>query len=72
MFTLKDQKDEKWVRENLDIVSNCGFRIYEDETTNNIYLGLDNTGQDFIKQNWTPLYDARVTSQDIEDSKKYI
>lgn len=59
MFSFKNPFDEDWARENLDKVSRCGFRIYEDTIDSTIYLGVDGGGYDFIDHHWLSLYDAR-------------
>lgn len=57
-FTSKDSSIEEWIKENLDKVAECGFRIYRYEETGSIYLGIDGCGYDFYKTHWEPLYDA--------------
>lgn len=59
MWTFGDSLDEDWARDNLDVMSNCGFRIYEDEETGDIYFGIDGAGYDFYEAHWIPLYKAR-------------
>lgn len=50
--------DEVWIRENLETVSECGFRIYESDEVG-ILLGIDGAGYDFYEEHWIPLYKAR-------------
>ncbi|MCY9056089.1 hypothetical protein MOE90_20850 [Bacillus spizizenii] len=59
MWRFGSSLDENWTRENLEIVSQCGFRIYEDHEENDIYIGIDGAGYDFYESHWTPLYKAR-------------
>lgn len=58
MWTFGSSLDEEWARKHPDIVSKCGFRIFEDDYTGDIYLGLDGGGYNFFDAHWTPLYDA--------------
>lgn len=51
--------DERWVQNNLTTVSECGFRIYEDEESGTIYLGIDGAGYNFYDGHWMSLYEAR-------------
>lgn len=72
MWTLENI-DEEWVRENLYKVSECGFRVYEDNETGDIYLGIDGAGYDFYEQHWLPLYEARgLQWHDDEEEKKVV
>lgn len=50
--------DEWWIKENLQIVADCGFRIYESEEVG-ILIGIDGAGYDFYESHWIPLYKAR-------------
>lgn len=59
MWTFSEDLDEDWVRENLDKVAKCGFRIYEDYKTGDIYIGIDGAGYNFYEAHWIPLYEAR-------------
>jgi hypothetical protein len=59
LWTFGESMDEYWVRENLEIVSQCGFRVFEDQETGDIYLGIDGGGYDFYESHWLPLYEAR-------------
>ena len=59
LWSFSDTTDEEWVRSNPDVVAECGFRIFEDDETGDIYLGIDGAGYDFYEAHWTPLYEAR-------------
>lgn len=68
MWTCGESFDEDWIRDNLQIVSECGFRIFEDDKTGTIYLGIDGAGYDFYEAHWIPLYKARgLKWHDIEE-----
>lgn len=58
LFNPKERLDEDWIRENLEEVKECGFRIYESEEVG-ILLGVDGAGYDFYEEHWIPLYKAR-------------
>jgi len=51
--------DKEWAKENLELVAKCGFRIFEDQETGDIYIGIDGAGYDFYESHWIPLYKAR-------------
>lgn len=59
MWMIDESLDSEWIEENLDIVSEIGFRIFEDEENGYIFIGLDAGGCDFYELFWTPLYKAR-------------
>lgn len=50
--------DVDWIRENLETVCACGFRVYEEDDFD-ILLGIDGCGYDFYEAHWIPLYKAR-------------
>lgn len=50
--------DQEWIKDNLQKVSDCGFRIYDTEDCG-ILLGIDGAGYDFYEDHWIPLYKAR-------------
>jgi hypothetical protein len=58
MFHPENSLDEEWIRENISIVEECGFLIYDTEETG-ILLGIDGCGYSFYENHWTPLYKAR-------------
>lgn len=51
--------DEGWARENLGLMSECGFRIYEDDYDGTLYFGIDGAGYSFLEAHFIPLYKAR-------------
>lgn len=59
MFSPLNGLDSSWIEENLHLVSSLGFRIYEDQETGDIYLGIDGMGYSFYEAHWIPLYKAR-------------
>ena len=67
LWSFGESMDTEWVRDNLEIVSQCGFRIFEDEETGEIYLGIDGAGYDFYDKHWLPLYEARGLHWHTED-----
>lgn len=50
--------DEDWIKDNLEIVADCGFRIYESDEVG-VLIGIDGAGYDFYEAHWIPLYKAR-------------
>lgn len=59
LFEFDNAFDNDWIMENLDIVTKCGFRIFEDEKLDMIFLGIDGAGYDFYEAHWIPLYKKR-------------
>lgn len=59
MWMFGDGIDDYWVSEmdGLQIMADCGFRIYE--TVEGIVFGIDGAGYDFYEAHWIPLYKAR-------------
>lgn len=58
MWSFGDSCDDWWLENNLDIMSNCGFRIYESEKYG-YFFGIDGAGYNFYEAHWIPLYKAR-------------
>lgn len=58
MFTFKDSLDDHWIENNLDVMRDCGFFVYESEHFDYIF-GIDGAGYDFYEAHWVPLYKAR-------------
>lgn len=59
LWTFGCGLDEDWARSNPDLVADCGFRIFEDDETGDVYIGIDGAGYDFYEHHWIPLYTAR-------------
>lgn len=59
LWTFDTRLDDDWTRDNLALVASCGFRIFEDQETGDIFLGIDGAGYDFYEAHWIPLYRAR-------------
>jgi hypothetical protein len=58
MWTFEEKLDEDWALDNLEIMYQCGFRIYEHEDLG-VVIGIDGAGYDFYEGHWIPLYKAR-------------
>ena len=58
MWTFGESLDEDWARENIEIMQNCGFRVYENDDFG-IIFGIDGAGYNFYENHWIPLYKAR-------------
>ena len=58
MWAFDSNFDTEWLEENLQLMANCGFRIYESEDYGYIF-GIDGAGYDFYEAHWIPLYKAR-------------
>lgn len=60
MWTFGDSADDYWLEElgGLQIMADCGFRIYEQEDFGYVF-GVDGCGYDFYEAHWIPLYKAR-------------
>lgn len=60
LWSFGDSLDNYWL-ENLggiQIMADCGFRIYEQEDYGYIF-GIDGAGYSFYDEHWIPLYKAR-------------
>ena len=60
MWSFSDSADNWWLEEGdgIDIMSNCGFRIFEHDEFG-YFFGIDGIGYDFYEAHWIPLYLAR-------------
>lgn len=58
MWTFGESLDEDWARENIEIMQDCGFRVYENDDFG-IIFGIDGAGYNFYESHWIPLYKAR-------------
>lgn len=58
MWTFGERIDEDWALNNLEIIADCGFRVYESDELG-LYFGIDGAGYDFYESHWIPLYKAR-------------
>lgn len=58
MWSFGDSCDDWWLENNLDKMSDCGFRIFESEKYG-YFFGIDGAGYDFYEAHWVPLYKAR-------------
>ena len=61
LWTFEEDLDKDWARKNPEIVAKCGFRIFEDKETKEIYIGIDGDDDDydFYEAHWIRLYKAR-------------
>lgn len=60
LWQFGDSADDYWLEEmgGLQIMSDCGFRIYSHEEFG-FFFGIDAGGFDFYEAFWLPLYNAR-------------
>ena len=60
MWSFGDSCDDWWLSNGngIDMMSACGFRIYEHEEWG-YFFGIDGAGYDFYEAHWIPLYKAR-------------
>ena len=68
MWTFEDTCDETWARDNLGLMAQCGFRIYEYQETGTLYIGIDGAGYDFYEAHWNKLYKARGLKWHTEEN----
>lgn len=60
LWQFGDSADDYWLEEmeGLQVMSDCGFRIYEHEEFG-YFFGIDGAGYDFYEAHWLPLYNKR-------------
>ena len=60
LWAFEDSVDNWWLEKHdgLQIMADCGFRIYEQEDYEYVF-GIDGAGYDFYSDHWIPLYKAR-------------
>ncbi len=60
LFSFRDNADDYWLSDldGLEVMSECGFRIYEHEEWG-YFFGIDGAGYDFYSEHWIPLYKKR-------------
>jgi len=63
MWQFSERLDDDWLsgefgENGLQIMANCGFRIYEHDEFG-YFFGIDGAGYDFYEAHWIPLYKAR-------------
>ena len=58
MWAFDNSCDIDWLENNMQVMANCGFRIYESEDYGYVF-GIDGAGYDFYEYHWIPLYKAR-------------
>lgn len=67
MWTVRDLALQEWIKNNPEIMQECGFRVYESDAFEVIF-GIDGAGYDFYSAHWIPLYKAYYG--DIEERLK--
>lgn len=69
MWAFGDSIDNWWLEDGgLQIMADCGFRIYEQEDYDYIF-GIDGAGYSFYEEHWIPLYKARGLKWHKEEEK---
>lgn len=65
IWQFKNGSDIDWFskKENLRMMSNYGFRIYEHDTWG-FFFGVDACGEDFYAKYWMPLYTKIIDSME--------
>ena len=58
MWTM-EYIDQEFFEGNIDLLADCGFRVYEYEETGTMFIGIDGAGYNFFEAHWIPLYEAR-------------
>jgi hypothetical protein len=58
MWSFGNSLDDVWAKGNLDILAECGFKVYESDEIG-VFIGINGAGYDFYESHWTPLYKAR-------------
>ena len=60
LWAFANQLDNDWLEYygGLQLMADCGFRIYEQEDYRYIF-GIDGAGYSFMDDHWIPLYKAR-------------
>lgn len=58
VWTFEEWLDDEWARRNINILQECGFRVYDNEDLG-LFFGIDGAGYDFYEAHWIPLYEAR-------------
>ena len=71
MWSFGDSRDDWWLEERngLQVMADCGFRVYEQEDYGYIF-GIDGYGYDFYEAHWIPLYRARGLKWSEEDREE--
>ena len=59
LWRVSNVCDYDYIIDHTKEVSEAGFRIYYDENDDELYLGIDGCGYDFIDAHWSKLYDLK-------------
>ena len=61
VWSFKDPKDIQWIEEfdGLEALSENGFRVFFHEKWG-YFFGIGNSGYDFYKEHWNPVFDRRL------------
>lgn len=58
MFSFKDSLNDEWLDDNIQVMSECGFRIFK-HSEHGYFFGIDGAGYNFDDEHWLPLYKIR-------------
>lgn len=56
-FLVSETSDIKWILNNLETLEKYGFDVYE--SNRHLFISVDGTGYDLLKEHWEKLYLAR-------------
>lgn len=60
LWTFGSFCDDHWLDDaGVQLMADCGFRIYESDDFGGYIFGIDGAGYDFYDAHWIPLYKAR-------------
>ena len=60
MWTFGESLDEDWARENIQVMQDCGFRVYENEDFG-IIFGIDGAGYNFYENHSVPTHTSNIS-----------
>ena len=66
MWSFHDSTDNWWLENNLDVMNELGFVVFESEDYG-YFFGIDGAGYDFYDAHWIPLYEKRGLRWSKED-----
>lgn len=69
MWSFGTGLDDDWARNNLEVMSELGFKIYESDELG-VFFGIDGAGYDFYEAHWNKLYLARGLRWHYIDSER--
>lgn len=59
LWTFGESSDEEFFRDNIKLMSDCGFLVYDSEIFDSLVFGINGAGYSFFDSHWIPLYNAR-------------